>query len=82
MADSHLGPAHATSTWTIVRRVLLRLPAYVVTYALVRELRAADVAPVVAYQLFVITALLDGTLWWSSLRPANPTTPPPWEQVG
>jgi len=52
------------------RRVCMSFDAYLVSFGLARVLTTFDVAPALAYQLMVVTALIDGRLLWSFFRGA------------
>ncbi len=50
------------------RRVCMSFDAYLVSFGLARTLTIAGVAPVIAYQVMVLTALVDGKLLWSYFK--------------
>jgi len=50
------------------RRICMSFDAYLVSFGLARTIIDLGVAPVVAYQLVVITALIDGSLLFSFFR--------------
>ena len=52
------------------RRVCMSFDAYLVSFGLARTLTAVGVPPVLAYQLMVITAIIDGRLLYVYFRPA------------
>lgn len=52
------------------RRVCMSFDAYLVAFGLARTLTAFGVAPALAYQLMVVTALIDARLLWSFFRGA------------
>lgn len=60
------------------RRVCMSVDAYLVSFGLARVLIGFGVLPIVAYQLVVATALLDGGLLWSFFirRPIAAKSPP------
>jgi hypothetical protein len=69
------------------RRVCMSFDAYLVSFGLSRVLIEFGVAPGVAYQLLLATAIVDGSLLWTFfrhrprdfLRDAAPPSPPPLE---
>ncbi len=50
------------------RRVCMSFDAYLVAFGLARTLTTFGVAPALAYQLMVVTALIDARLLWSFFR--------------
>jgi uncharacterized protein len=52
------------------RRVCMSFDAYLVSFGFARTLTIAGVAPVLAYQVMVLTAIVDGRLLWSYFRGA------------
>jgi uncharacterized protein len=50
------------------RRVCMSFDAYLVSFGFARTLTIAGVAPVIAYQVMVLTVLVDGKLLWSFFR--------------
>jgi uncharacterized protein len=52
------------------RRVCMSFDAYLVSFGLARTLTVAGIAPVLAYQSMVLTAVVDGWLLWSYFRHA------------
>jgi uncharacterized membrane protein YfcA len=60
------------------RRVCMSFDAYLVSFGLSRTLIELGIAPAVAYQLLVATAIVDGNLLWTFFRnrPALEAEPP------
>ncbi len=56
------------------RRVCMSFDAYLVAFGLARTLTAIGVAPVLAYCVLVLTAIVDGRLLIAYFRPADPKT--------
>jgi len=54
------------------RRVCMSFDAYLVSFGLARTLTGIGVSPVLAYQLLVITALIDGRLLYGYFRYSTP----------
>jgi uncharacterized membrane protein YfcA len=57
------------------RRVCMSFDAYLVAFGLSHTLAASGVAPGVAYQLLIATAIIDIRLLWSFFRPATVAAP-------
>jgi uncharacterized protein len=57
------------------RRVSMSFDAYLVAFGLSHTLAASGVAPAVAYQLLIATAIIDIRLLWSFFRPAAIAAP-------
>ncbi len=58
------------------RRVCMSFDAYLVSFGLARTLTAVGVSPVLAYQVMVVTAIIDTKLLLGYFRPAKPTPTP------
>jgi uncharacterized membrane protein YfcA len=56
------------------RRVCMSFDAYLVSFGLARTLTSAGVAPLIAYQLMIITAIIDGRLLFVYFRGAHAKT--------
>jgi hypothetical protein len=54
------------------RRVCMSFDAYLVSFGLARTLIGIGVSPVLAYQLLVLTALIDGRLLYGYFRYSTP----------
>jgi len=54
------------------RRVCMSFDAYLVSFGLSRTLTSVGVAPLSAYLVMVVAALIDTRLLWSYFRPATP----------
>jgi uncharacterized membrane protein YfcA len=54
------------------RRVCMSFDAYLVAFGLARTLTGVGVSPVLAYQLLVLTAIVDGKMLLSYFRPPAP----------
>jgi uncharacterized membrane protein YfcA len=63
------------------RRVCMSFDAYLVSFGLARTLTIAGVAPVLAYQAMVVTALVDGRLLWAYFRGSTRRSDPALEPV-